>query len=395
MPPSYAHNSTRSPLRGFRPLLAALVAAAAVLLAVSVPAPAQDLQSQVDSKRSELEEAKHKEGVLTTEISRYDDQIDQLTGEVAMLRNREAIVQQELDVAEQQLEQEQDNLEIVRERLDRSVEVLSKRLVAIYKSESPDALTVVLESDGFEDVLGQYEYLQRIQDQDSSIVTRVRDLRDDTRETVERVRSTRDSIAAKERELERTRIALEAREAELSAARADSRAALSRVGGHVHKLEDNIEGLEEKIQAQLAAAAAESSGVPTLPAGPIQGGSGAMIWPVNGTLTSPFGERWGTLHAGIDIAAPGGTPIRAAQAGSIAFAQSEAESGGYGNYTCIDHGGGLSTCYAHQSSFAITSGSVAQGDVIGYVGNTGHSFGDHLHFEVRVNGVPTDPMGYL
>ena len=395
MRPSYAHTPQRSPLHRLRLLIAAVVAAALTALAATVSAPAQDLQSQVDSKRAAIDEAKQKQGVLTSEISRLDGQIDELTGQVAALRNREAIVQEELDVAEQQLQQEQENLQIVRERLDRSVDVLRKRLVAIYKSETPDALTVVLESDGFEDVLGQYEYLQRIQDQDSSIVTRVRDLRDDTRETVERVRATRDSIEAKRRELERTRVALEAREAELSSARADSRAALDRVGSHVDRLEEDVEGLEKKIQAQLAAAAAEASGTAPLPAGPIQGGSGSMIWPISGTVTSPFGERWGRLHAGLDIAAPGGTPIRAAQAGTIAFAQSEAESGGYGNYTCLDHGGGLSTCYAHQSSFAITSGSVSQGDVIGYVGNTGNSFGDHLHFEVRSGGVPTDPMGYL
>ncbi len=82
-------------------------------------------------------------------------------------------------------------------------------------------------------------------------------------------------------------------------------------------------------------------------------------------------------------------------AGSIAFVQSDAESGGYGNFTCVDHGGGLASCYAHQSSFAITAGSVSQGDVIGYVGCTGHCYGDHLHFEIRVNGVGVDPMGYL
>jgi murein DD-endopeptidase MepM/ murein hydrolase activator NlpD len=105
--------------------------------------------------------------------------------------------------------------------------------------------------------------------------------------------------------------------------------------------------------------------------------------------------RWGRMHEGIDIAVPAGTPIRAAASGSVVLVQSEAESGGYGNFTCLDHGGGLQTCYAHQSSFAITSGSVSQGDVIGYVGCTGHCFGDHLHFEVRVGGAPTDPLGYL
>ena len=134
------------------------------------------------------------------------------------------------------------------------------------------------------------------------------------------------------------------------------------------------------------------AGAPGNFGGGIKRGSGRLIYPVNGTFTSPFGMRWGRLHAGIDIAVPAGTPIRAAKSGSIVLA---APTSGYGNYTCIDHGGGLSTCYAHQSSFAITSGSVAQGDVIGYVGCTGSCFGDHLHFEVRVGGSPTDPMGYL
>jgi murein DD-endopeptidase MepM/ murein hydrolase activator NlpD len=80
----------------------------------------------------------------------------------------------------------------------------------------------------------------------------------------------------------------------------------------------------------------------------------------------------------------------------VILIQSESESGGYGNFTCLDHGGGLSTCYAHQSEFGTSVGAaVSQGDVIGYVGNTGNSFGDHLHFEVRVDGVAQDPLEYL
>ena len=121
-----------------------------------------------------------------------------------------------------------------------------------------------------------------------------------------------------------------------------------------------------------------------------------MIWPVNGTMSSPFGQRWGRLHAGIDISAGEGTPIHAADSGRVVLMQGTGASGGYGNYTCVQHTATMSTCYAHQSRFGTSVGaSVGQGQVIGYVGNTGHSFGAHLHFEVRINGSPVNPMGYL
>lgn len=121
--------------------------------------------------------------------------------------------------------------------------------------------------------------------------------------------------------------------------------------------------------------------------------------PTSGPITSPFGQRWGRLHAGVDIAPPAGTPIVAALAGRVIWA---GPMGGYGNYICIKHSNALTTCYAHQQRFAtgIKNGSVvSQSQLIGYVGNTGNSTGPHLHFEVRkggaVNSPPTDPMPYL
>jgi murein DD-endopeptidase MepM/ murein hydrolase activator NlpD len=384
--------------RSPRPLLAgfSLLAALAVILGLAVAAPAEDLQSKLDKKQSALDEVEEKEGVLSSEIERYDDQIAQLTGEVAALRNREAAVQAELDQAEAELEQATAELKILRERLARSMEALKERLVTIYKADDPSAIAVVLDSDGFDDALSRFEYLEAIQSQNAEIVDRVRDLRDDTRETVVKIRTTRDAIAARRAELARTRQELEAREADLAAARERSEQALEVVGSRADRLEGGIEDIEGKIQKQLAEAAAAESGVAPLPAGPIQGGSSSgFIWPVSGPVVSPFGMRWGRPHEGLDIAAPAGTPLRAVMDGSIALVQSDAASGGYGNYTCIDHGGGLASCYAHQSSFAITAGPVSQGDVIGYVGCTGHCYGDHVHFEVRVNGVAVDPMGYL
>ncbi len=127
--------------------------------------------------------------------------------------------------------------------------------------------------------------------------------------------------------------------------------------------------------------------------GPVKQGSGQLIWPVNGPVVSGFGMRWGRLHAGLDIAVPAGTPIHAADSGRVVLM---GWVDGYGNYTCIQHTASLSTCYGHQSAFSTSNGaSVTQGQVIGAVGCTGHCFGDHLHFETRINGSPVDPMGYL
>jgi murein DD-endopeptidase MepM/ murein hydrolase activator NlpD len=147
---------------------------------------------------------------------------------------------------------------------------------------------------------------------------------------------------------------------------------------------------DEEVRAELRQLRRAKS---TLSGGPITRGSGNLVQPTDGQFTSPFGQRWGRLHAGIDLAAPTGTPIRAAAAGQVILM---APTGGYGNYTCIDHGNSVSTCYAHQSRFGTSRGAmVEQGEVVGYVGNTGHSFGAHLHFEVRINGRPVDPTDYL
>ena len=129
-------------------------------------------------------------------------------------------------------------------------------------------------------------------------------------------------------------------------------------------------------------------------------GDGTFIRPAPGPITSGFGYRTDPVtaatafHSGLDFGASCGTPIKAAGTGSVITTSSS--SGGYGNMTLINHGNGLSTLYGHQSSIIVAAGqAVTQGQVIGYVGSTGKSTGCHLHFEVRVNGNPVDPSGYL
>ena len=138
-----------------------------------------------------------------------------------------------------------------------------------------------------------------------------------------------------------------------------------------------------QLSAQLSASASTTyDGTPS---------ASGLIWPVGGPVTSGFGWRWGRMHEGIDIGVGYGTPVVASASGTVIHA---GWMGGYGNLVVVDHGGGLSTAYAHLSSIS-ASGSVAQGQVVGYVGCTGHCFGAHLHFEVRVNGGAVDPLGYL
>lgn len=120
--------------------------------------------------------------------------------------------------------------------------------------------------------------------------------------------------------------------------------------------------------------------------------SSGLAWSVQGPITTRFGGG----HAGIDIAAAAGTPVRAAASGTVSAVQSAGQSGGYGNYTCVAHAGGTSTCYAHQASIATSLGAtVQQGQVIGTVGCTGRCSGNHLHFELRRGGAPTNPLSAL
>ena len=116
-------------------------------------------------------------------------------------------------------------------------------------------------------------------------------------------------------------------------------------------------------------------------------------WPIRGPITSPYGPRWGGFHTGIDIDCQTGDTIRAAKGGTVIASE---WGGGYGNMVIIDHGNGVSTLYAHNSRLYVSQGQhVARGQAISACGETGHAYGDHLHFEVRINGQHTNPMPFL
>jgi murein DD-endopeptidase MepM/ murein hydrolase activator NlpD len=377
--------------------------AVTAFLVLPMPGSSAPLSSRIEQKKTQIQRHKAKEGVLSTTIQRYSSRIDAVQGQISATERRLNQVQNSLDTQKEKLlavrnrlEAARDRLERLRSRLATARTVLARRLVEIYKADAPDALTVILESDGFGDLLERAEFLKRISDQDVQITDRVRGLKDQAHNqavelagleeqeqvVAERILRQRDQVAAVENQLVGDRD-------QLASVRAGKRGVLAQVRESRVSLEGDLAALE-KEQARVQAAL---QGAGQTFDGPIQQGSGALNWPVSGPVVSPFGMRWGRLHAGVDIAVPTGTPIRAADSGRVALM---GWVGGYGNYTCIAHGGGLSTCYGHQSRFGTSQGaSVSKGQVIGYVGCTGHCFGPHVHFETRVNGVPVNPMNYL
>jgi peptidoglycan DL-endopeptidase CwlO len=369
------------------------------------------LEDKIQSTQGRIGRRKGTERVLTTEISAYTRRITRLQGRIGSLQQRQSTIESDLAAQRAALIRIQDDLRSERRRLVRlrarlqvTRRALADRLVQLYTAEQPDLVTVILSAKGFTDLLERGEFLERVSDQDRKIVAVVRAARSDAVRTEARldrleqrqaevtqvIQQCRDEVAAVKQDLIGTRVGF-------ARTRAGKDAALRSVRAERHQLEGALSSLraqQAKIQSTLQA----SQGQPGLPAAPVRQGGGGMVWPVNGPITSPFCERrsWESCHPGIDIGVPSGTPIRAAAAGRVALLQSAGASGGYGNFTCIQHSGSLSTCYAHQSRFGTSMGAnVGKGQVIGYVGCTGLCFGDHLHFEVRVNGAVTNPMAYL
>jgi peptidoglycan DL-endopeptidase CwlO len=368
-----------------------------------------DVQKKIQATQGRIGRRKGTERVLTTQISAYSARIGALQARIGRLERRQAQVQADLDRKraelarlQARLREERQRLVRLRARLGEARAALAQRLVQLYQADNPDIVTVILHANGFADLLEQGEFMQRVSEQDQRIISIVRAARADAKATAARLQrferrqrrvtaivlSNRNQIAAFKQDLIDTRVGLDG-------TRADKRRALLKVRTERQHLEGALSHLraeQAKIQRTLARAAG------TLPPGAIRGGSGGMIWPVNGPITSPFCERraWEACHPGIDIGVPSGTPIRAAASGRVTLMQSAASSGGYGNYTCISHTATLSTCYAHQSRFATSLGAdVSQGEIIGYSGCTGLCFGPHLHFEVRINGAVTNPLNYL
>jgi murein DD-endopeptidase MepM/ murein hydrolase activator NlpD len=368
-----------------------------------------EVEHQIQTVQGKIGRRKGTERVLTTEIAAYSARIGLLERHIGDLRRREGAIQSDLDAKRTELARLQDELRrerarmvALRARLAFARRVLARRLAQLYKADPPSLVSVVLGSRGFADLLERGEFLRRIGEQDRRVIRLVAAAKQEATSSAHRlagleqhahavadaVLARRDAVASVRSQLIGTRVGLQR-------TRAGKAAALARVRSDREHLEGSLSSLRAE-QAKIVATLRSAQG--TLPAAPIKQGGGALIWPVNGPITSGFCERraWEACHPGIDIGVASGTPIRAAADGRVALLQSATASGGYGNFTCLQHSAAMATCYAHQSSFGVGVGQqVSQGQVIGYSGCTGLCFGPHLHFEVRIDGSVVNPLNYL
>jgi murein DD-endopeptidase MepM/ murein hydrolase activator NlpD len=380
------------------------VLALILLLMVVVPAAfgTQARADRLQSLQERIAAAQARESELSSEIGSIEGRIRSLEAQVGGVSVRLDSLQRDLALQQEKLDRitalfrlQTEQLDFLQRQYSVSIARLNDRLIDLYESgDDPTTLDVLLSTSSLSDFLDQVDFVREIGSQDARISTQVnharvlmRNARAKTKVTKDKVATVTRTIAVRTAQVRSEKERLLASERGLARSRRVRRAQLVTVQENKAEYLHEVAGIQaaaSQVTAQIQAAG--SSSYDSSPS------ASGLIWPVSGPVVSPFGMRWGRMHTGIDIGVGYGTPIHAAASGTVIFA---GWMGGYGNFVIIDHGGGLATAYAHQSSIAVGGGSVSQGQVIGYVGCTGHCFGPHLHFEVRVNGSPVDPLGYL
>ena len=372
----------------YRFLSAALVLVFAVLAVAPVLADElEEKQQQLNSVQQQIEAQQRK-----AELARRKEQT---------IAEQLRAIQQELDTAEDEYETVNDQLENTEQHIKANVELsnrltkklevqtktLHRRIRDIYKNGQVNYLDVLLGAKDFNDFVGRMDILKKILAYDNDLIQGTKADRETLRKAKEQLEADRAKIvelrklaAAKREQVAERR---QERRGVLNAATYERETA-ERAYRELIETSRQIEQMIKRIQS------GEKN---------IGGSTGTMTWPAEGEITSPFGWRvhpiFGTqrLHTGIDIGADYGDAIRAADGGVVIHAD---WMGGYGNAVIIDHGNGISTLYAHNSQLLVDEGqTVAKGQTVARCGSTGYSTGPHLHFEVRQNGSPVNPLNYL
>ena len=388
------------------PLVLVLLAVLAAPASGDVSSRKQAIDTRLERVQAKLAWAERRERELAGEITSVNQEIRGLASQVGAVSTRLEPLERDFDLHRQKLDHlnelfrlQTGRYELYRHEYEALMAQLGNRLVDLYEGGDPSTLEVLLGSKSVGDLITKAQLVDSIGIQDKKISEEVGSAKERVRVQRAHTKRFRSLVAAETRtiairagQVRALRDQLLASRDRLAAARSAKRESLQNVKESKAEYLHEVAGLQAASAAlagQIRTAQSTSSYSP----GDATPSAAGFIWPVNGPVTSPFGWRWGRMHEGIDIGAAYGTPIHAAASGRVIYA---GWMSGYGNLVAIDHGRGISTAYGHQSSIAVSNGQiVSQGQTIGYVGCTGHCFGPHLHFEVRINGSPVDPLGYL
>lgn len=405
--------SSKLNLKALNSILIALL----LLMTIVLPASGTSLEQkrkELNEVLNRLENTREKIEVLKDQETRIAGDIESLDSQIASLSREIDGLEAQIDSAKKEIEnlnRDIKNLELKErkkreriaelERLERTqTDALYKRIRFMYKKNENYILSFIFEGKSFAEMIESIEFISRLAKSDMELIEKLKETRmqqKSEKEELERLikekKEVLKRIVDKKKRLEYMSLTRQEKKRQLDAVYASKKEALSNIRYNkelYERLENELEALSKKLALEIRKLQEQQRN---------RVYSGKLIWPVNGTVTSYFGMRLhpilGTyrMHNGIDIAAPAGTPVRAAQSGTVLMA---GPLGGYGNCIIIDHGGGLSTLYAHLSTIKVYEGQqVTIGSVIGTVGSTGLSTGPHLHFEVRLNGEPQNPLKYL
>ncbi len=347
--------------------------------------------ASASGSRAKRDQARARKADLAKELDALQASEDQLVGAIATLDDEVSAQSAKVDAtrqaaasAEAELAEAERAVAGTKARIATLTDVLVNRAVESFMRPEEPMIEEFIRSQSIAEAARKQAFLGQVAANDADVIDQYNAARQDF-EVQQRAAEDARTVA------DERRVAAEGELVRLETAR-DAKAQLRA------ELESRQKAVLAEIEAQAQSEAEltriirESEALVT-GAPDLRAGGGGCIWPTRGVVTSGFGPRGGRLHAGIDIGAPNGTPIWAAKAGTVIFAGVQS---GYGNVVVLNNGGGLSTLYAHQSRLAARGGqAVSQGDVIGYVGSSGHSTGPHVHFETRYGGSPRNPRSCL
>ena len=355
-----------------------------------------NIQQQMTNEANKKSEAEKTIGTVYEQLHAIQIELDTATAELKQVQADR--IQLDKDITKTEAE-----LKAAQARLQSREKVFYKRVRDIYINGRLSYLDVVVGSKDFSDFANRMEMLKRILQSDMDLINTIKTEREEIASKKAKLEEDRAKVLELEKVAQEKQNLINQKKAERQAVleRAmNDRDTAERAYNELMASSASITTMLQQRAAERAAAAAAAASQ--------GGGGGGATWvqgtgqlaaPVVAPITSDFGWRihpiYGTrrLHAGTDFGVDEGTPVHAADGGVVV------EAGwvsGYGYTVIIDHGNGMSTLYAHNSDVAVSPGqTVSKGQVVSYSGNTGGSTGPHLHFEVRINGEPTDPMGYL